>query len=190
MGDVALQTEAGRWRRWRTVNATDNGFPSKITTATRPAPSIGSDAAQATSAAVWELASNAGGKVQNTIKLIFYGAGSENNTFLARLIAWNLAHEGNPDVAVWVPTPLFEVTCTLSTAVGVGSRLIASTDRFADTIALTANSANDDIDISIRSPAANYPGVVKVDMEGPQLLEMIFTTGGVATSCNAAGWMY
>lgn len=191
MGDVSILTQAGRLFRWRTTNATDSSLPSKVATGTKPAVSFGTAAAQATSAAVRELTHpGVGGRVQNTLLLTFYGAGSDDNTFVARAIKWNVVDEGGVDTALWVPIPLFEATVTLSTAVGVSGRLVTNTDRFADTIVLTANSANANVDVSVRSPAANYPAVLKVDMEGPMLLEMIFSTGSSATSCNALGQMF
>ena len=188
---VMLMTQAGHPFRWRTVNATDNGYPSKIPTATEPAESFGSNAAQATSAAVRNIAPKGRGEgpVQNGIAVLFYGAGSDTNTFSARLVKWVLATEGVANDEVWVPVPLFEVQVALSLQVGIGSRMLASTDRFADTITLTGTTAHAS-DVRIRSVANDTIACLKVDLEGPQKLEMIFTTGGSATSCNALSHMY
>lgn len=187
MGDVALMTASHAFRRFRTVSATDNGFPSKLITATEPAPSLGTNAAQATSAAVIQFGSG-GPYSQNGIFIKPYGVGADNNTFSMRLIMWTqiLQQDGDPTVTVWDPTDLFEVQCTLSaTLVGVAGKVVVDTDLFADTITITGATAIANVNVTINSPANNRPAYILVDGLGGKLLEAVFTTGGSATAGNA-----
>ena len=184
-GDVGLMSDAGVWRRWRTTNTTTSSFTTPAVTWLKDFvfQSPGDNASQVTSPARWRAADVAGGKVRNTLKCQFYAVGSDGNTMLARFITWTVLNEGDPSKACVVPDILFEVTCTLSTFAGVGSLYLPSTVLFADTIALTALSANA-VDVVVRSPAANYPATVKVDVEAGQVWEMQFHTNSSATSCN------
>lgn len=194
---VCFATYAGRLHRWRSVFSTDASFPSKVATVTAPTPALGSDAAQANSAAVIEIApplnksknvalAGAGeGYVRSTMVCMFLGTGNDDTTAKARLIKWAVVVEDDWTEMLWVPIVLFEVTYTLSTATGAAGGLFTASHRFADTISLTSNAANDDIDISIRSPANNTIASLKVDIEGPGLLEMIFDRNSSASSCNA-----
>ena len=191
---MKLETVGMRLRRARTVNATDNGYPSKVPTATEPAESQGTNAAQATSAAVINTnnAIRSDGDTQNLVQIIPFGAGSDTNTFSFRAIAWYLLSEGAAQqngTEVWIPVPLAEFQCTMSTPVGVAGKLVVATDRFCDTITLTGTTANS-TEVLITSPANDTIGHVVLDMKGAAKLELIFTTGGSATSCNALVRMY
>ena len=183
--------------RVRGTSATDNGFPARIPTITKPS-GLGDNAAQATASAVINLRNKeTAAGVQNRAKFLFYGVGSNNNTFSARAIAWNRARPrpgdsttppalGGAQEFLWIPVPLFEVAVTLSsTQLGIVNSLIGTTSFFADTIALTGTTANDDVSIDIVSPANDTIGHIVADLKGAELLEVIFTTGGSATSCNA-----
>ena len=197
-----LKTFASRYARWRTTNATDNGYPSKVPTRTAPAESFGTNAAQATSAAVRVLVPGGFTRkgvvvpgsgeacVRSTLEMIFFGAGADTNTFSCRVLKWVAVYEGEPEAALWIPVPLFEVQVTLSTPPGLANAIVNGSQLFADTITLTGTTANDDIDISIRSPANNTIASLKCDLEGAQIIEAIFTTGGSATSCNGLLRMY
>jgi hypothetical protein len=187
-----IETMSTRFRRMRTVNATDNGFPSRIDRATAPPESQGTSAAQATSSAVLDLTTPLGEDMptRNVVMLVPYGAGSDTNTFSMRVIGWTLISEGSRDTEQWRPMVLGEFLCTLSTQVGLAGRLVANTDRYCDTIALVGTTGNDDVSIDIVSPANDTAGHVVVDMKGAQKLEVTFTTGGSATSCNCLVKMY
>lgn len=187
---MILETIAGKYRRVRRVNAADDGFPTKSPTGTEPAPADGNSAAQATAAAVIDLGNRTGGVAQNVATITPYGAGADNATFSMRVIGWRLVHEGLDYESIWIPVVLGEFLCTLSTQVGVAGRVVAETDRLCDTVALVGFTANDDIDVSICSPANNTAGHVTIDLKGFQKLELTFTTGGSATSCNALLAMY
>lgn len=172
----------------RATSATDNGFPSRLPTLTKPS-GLGDAAAQTTSSVLDFGCLSGGGQVQNAAMLMFFGAGANNTTFSARLVAWTLIL-GDPagtasNRPVWMPLDLFEVQVTLSsTPIGVATGIITATDLFADTITLTGTTANANVGIEIVSPANDRPAHLIVDFKGSMLIEPIFTTGGSATNCN------
>jgi hypothetical protein len=150
------------------------------------------DAGTATGASVIRLTDPAlGGRVQNGVNLLFYGTGSDGNTFSARIITWSpIISTGlssvNPTTTLWVPTVLAEVALTLSSSCpGLTGRTIGAGELFADTITLTGTTANAGIDVDIRSPANNTIAQMFADLSGGMELELSFTTGGSVTDCNA-----
>lgn len=182
MLDVSLKTTKGRPFRARATSATDNGYPTRAPTLTAPS-GIGDAAAQTTSA-VWDI--GPADETHNGAVINFFGAGADNATFSARIIKWRKAPgNGTTQADTWIPTVLAELACTLSTQVGVAGGVIVATDRLVDTISLTGTTANDDVSISIVSPANNTMGEVTIDLSGVERLEITFTTGGSATDCNA-----
>jgi hypothetical protein len=112
-----------------------------------------------------------------------------------RVIGWVLARHRGGDVAtpptpLWVPVPLGEFLCTLSTVVGIAGATAVATDRFCDTIAIVSTSGVSGQGLEIYSPADNTIGHVVLDMRGVRKLEITFTTGSSATSCNALAHQY
>lgn len=183
-----VETISQGFQRIRRTNATDNGFPSRLFQVAEPS-GIGDSAAQATASAVFDLAGRCptlGNVVQNGFVLKFYGAGANNATFSVRVIGWRQVMEGGDlNTAGWDPTDLCELACTLSsTPVGLAGRIITATDLFADTIAITGTTANAGVSIDVISPANDRAAHVMLDVKGFQKVEIIFTTGGSATSCN------
>lgn len=182
---VALLTACYPWRRARVNNATDNGFPSKLITATRPS-GIGDNVAQATASAVIDFGID-GPMSQNGMMVKPFGAGSNNNTASMRAIGWSraVAQNNGLDTLVWDPTDLFEVQYTLSsTLVGLAGKILVATDLFADTITLTGTTAIANVNVTINSPANDRPAYLLFDALGFELVEFVFTTGGSATSGN------
>jgi len=172
------------WRRIRRTNTTDASFPSRLIQEGEPS-GIGDSAAQATASAVIDLAQKSA-VVQNGAVLMFYGAGSNNNTFSARIIGWRWMIEGGDrTTAVWVPTVLAELACTLSsTPIGIAGRILANTDLFADTVSITGTTANAGVSIDVVSPANDTPAHVTIDLVGWQKAEITFQTGSSATNAN------
>jgi hypothetical protein len=206
---VALQTLSKYFTRARRTNTTDNGFPTRqgvlagVSAAgvvTEPT-GIGDAAAQTTSA-VFDLTDPAeGGLAENLVIICPFAVGADNNTFSVRVIGWRIAYDRQkphgkypPEVsdAVWIPVLLCEVLCTVSAnAHGAAGGVVLATELFADTIAVVGTSGKDGQNIDINSPANDAnAGCLVVDMKGFQKLELTFTTGGVATSCNALVAMY
>lgn len=191
--EVAMMTRAGPWRKLRSVNETSNGYVSKIPRATSPftAAGLNGDAGTATGASVIQLTNGViGGQAQSGAEFLFYGVGANNTTFSARIIGWSaLTTSGlspvNPETQVWIPVVLVEVQCTLSsTPIGLAGRAIVATELFADTITLVGTTGVAGLDMSITSPANDTIARVFVDLWGHTELEVQFTTGGSATSCN------
>lgn len=178
---MLLETLSQSFRKARSTNQTSNGYVSKVPTATEPK----GDAGTATGASVIDLATG-GHYSQNAVLIVFYGVGSNNNTFSCRLIGWRQVGANNALTDLWIPVPLFEVQVTLSsTPVGVAGHTIVATELFADTIALTGTTANDDVSIDITSPANDTIAHLVADVKGFTKIELSFTTGASATSCNA-----
>lgn len=174
-----LETLSEPFKKARLTNQTSNGYVSKVPTATEPT----GDANTATGSAVIDLTRPEGGVVQNSILAVFYGVGSNDNTFSCRVIGWRKVGT-DPNSLVWVPVVLVEYAVTLSsTPVGILSRDISSTEIFADTISLT--TGNDDVSTDVVSPTGNVIAHAVFDAKGFTKLEFSFTTGGSATSCNA-----
>lgn len=178
---MLLETLSQSFRKARSVNQTSNGYVSKVPTATEPS----GDAGTATGASVFDLSSPTGALSQNGLVAVFYGTGSNNNTFSARLIGWRPVGETNTLTMLWIPVPLIEVAVTLSsTPVGVVGHTIVATELFADTIALTGTTANANVGVELVSPANDTIAILSADLRGFRKLEWSFTTGGSATDCN------
>lgn len=159
--------------RHRTVNATDTSFPSKVPTATKPS----GTGASASAASVAET------KGASNLRVVPFGAGSDTNTFSLRVIGWKFVGTPGSD-ELWVPTVLAEYSCALTTAVGVAAKAVLDTERFCDTLTLTANMGNDGVDTTKFSPGGDLVAHFLVDLKGSDLFELTFDMTG-ATSGNA-----
>jgi hypothetical protein len=144
------------------TNSTDTAFTAPAATATEP---TGDD--------VIDL--SLGSLVPRWVKFVFFGAGTENTTFSARLIGWKKVG------TLWVPYLRTEVACTLSAAVGVSGQPVTNTDRFVDTMTLTTGSATDNI---VVSPAGDVIAHLLANTRGCAKLQVKFDMTG-ATSGNA-----
>lgn len=190
--EILIQTRANPWRKARSVNATNSSFPSKIPTATDPfvAAGVTGDAATATGASVIRLTDqDVGGAAQNGIEIIFFGEGSDTQTFSCRVIGWSpLMTSGlspvNPQTNLWIPMVLLEVSVALSLQTGLAGKAIVATELFADTITLVGTTGVAGIDMNITSPANDTIARMFVDLWGHQAVELTFDMTG-ATSGNA-----
>jgi hypothetical protein len=160
-----MQSLVSGYSKARAVNDTASSFAPKVATVTRPS-GTGIIAIE-----------QVGRFTRNNVIVIPYGIGADNTTMSARVISWREAS------GLWIPTIVCEVACTLSTSIGVAAQTVLDTERFADTLSLTLGNAG--VDCQVFSPANNTPAHVVVDAKGASVLEVIFTTGGSATSCNA-----
>ncbi len=181
------ETLSYQFTKARKVNETSNGYVSKVPTFTAPS----GDAETATGASVQAVAAGIGGTGENCVVICPFGAGSDNATFSVRVIGWRAA----PDPAgltktVWIPMLLAEYACTISTTpVGLAGGYVTATDCFVDTIVKTYPTDSTPSS-DTNSNAANLIACVVVDMKGSQRVELQFTTGASATSCNALIAMY
>lgn len=124
-------TLARPYRKALTTNDNSSSFASKIPTLTEPVNDGVIDLG-------W-FRSNvaAGGTVPQTMRVLPYGLGSDNDVFDMRVISWrHVGTPGYPPAGLWVPTIEVAVTCTISAAVGVAASPVLNTERFADTITI------------------------------------------------------
>lgn len=179
-----IETISQRFKKVRGTNATDASFPSRLPQAARPS-GIGNSAAQATASAVFDLtAGGIGSYIQNSVLVMPFGAGANNNTMSVRIYGWALATEGKVETDIYIPVLLTEIACTLSsTVIGLAGRYVVATDLFADTLTVTYGNAN--VSVEAVSPANDLPAHFIADLKGFELYEMTFTTGSSATNCNA-----
>lgn len=164
----------------RTTNQTSASFVSKVATATEPT-GTGSSAANAS-----VLLMNTGSIAKPPLLQICpFGVGSNNNTFSLRAIGWRQTGPDGATDALWLPVLLAEILCTLSSSCpGVSGKIVADTEYFADTVAVTYGNAN--VSVEVVSPANDIScGHVMVGVKGFPKVELSFSTGGSATSCNA-----
>lgn len=179
---MLLETLTRTWTKARSVNQTSSSFVSKVPTTTEP---LG-DAGTATGACVFDLGLVPGGVVQNSLLLMPYAIGADNVTFSVRVFGWRRAGpasaDGSGTLPLWIPTLMCELACTASAFVGVAGAYVLNTGRFADTLTLTTGDA---AAVGIVSPTGDVAGHAMLDLKGSQKLELTFSTGGVATSCNA-----
>lgn len=161
----AIQTTSQGLQRALATSATDLTFTAKVQTITEPVNDgvINTGFGGATS--------------QNILKVFPFGSTAADTTFDLRVIGWHRTPKG-----LWVPAALFECTCTLSTAAGVGSYEVASTDLVVDTI-VAASAYTSVSSIEVVSPANNTQAYFVLDFKGFQKLEFIFDMTG-ATSGN------
>jgi len=204
---MLLETLSTAFRKVRQTNSTDASFPSRVprlawSGEANNQPSGKGDAAAQTTFAVVDLVAKSSfpdrgpsnGTAQNKVIIVPFGVGSDTQTFKMRLIGWRIAYERDSEenirTAIWIPVTLAEFTATLGTSPGLAGTVEGSAQLFADTIALDGTSGNDDIDISITSPADNTIAHVVVDVKGFEKLEITFDTNSSATSCNALVALY
>ncbi len=178
---TALMTQTSWLRKARSVNQTSASPASKVPTIVEPS----GDAGTATGAAVIELGDRLGG-AQNFVRAMFYGVGTNNQTFSCRVYGWNGVVDTNTGIQLWVPALLAEVAVVLSSTIpGVANSQVLSTELFADTITITGTTAIQGTDIDLKSPANDQVALMVLDMFGFQKLEFAFSTDSSATSCNA-----
>lgn len=158
------------------ANATSANFTAK--TAMRTAEPTGN--------LVIRLSDVFGGVVPSHARFFPYGLGSDNDVFSLRLWGWTRYHTVTTKV-LYLPTMLMEVSCTVSTFVGVAGRDVLNTERFADTISIVATVGQPTVSADVTpsgtlvlySPANDTPGWVQTCLYGSEFLELDFdqTTG-------------
>jgi len=180
VAQTTIGTFCDVFRRALATNAATNGFTALASTLTEPTTATDG---------VIDLAPN-GFIENNNLLLIPFGAGSATNTFKIRIVGWAKANPAplSTSVVCWIPIPLYQFTCTLSTFTGIATGVVLNTDKLCDTIAITLG--NELTDCSKISPAnstaavANVPGQVMVDVKGWNKIQILIDTGGVATNGN------
>lgn len=210
MNAVAVQTSSTRFVKIRQTNSTDPSFPSRVPrigfAGVDNQPSGKGDAAAQTTFAVFDLVGAEdlppgtdrpnvqARQAQNRVILVFFGTSAADQTFKARLIGWRYCTDRNADMvkttSLWIPVTLAEFTVTLGTSPGLAGAIVDNTNFFADTIALSGTSGNDDISIDIVSPADNTIAHVVADLKGFQKYEVTFDRNSSAASANGLVALY
>lgn len=119
------------------------------------------------------------GAVPQRMRLFPYGLGADGDVFVLRVTGWHRIGSGPFPGTLWFPETLAELTCTMSTFVGVAGSPVLATERFADTIVSVttvgepsvASDVTRDGTFVIFSPANNTPAWVLMDTYGCELLQ-------------------
>lgn len=171
------------------TNSTSASFTQWTVTNTEPVGvRMGEDAA---AAGIFNIPSS-GNLVPDKLRISFFGAGSDNDTFSARIIGWE-RRGSNPVTTEWNPIILATFACTLSSMV----RANVATDKIVDTITETSMIAPEprynDLDATpavvyggtciIASPANNFEAFAIVPIYGVEKIQFDFDMTG-ATSGN------
>lgn len=171
-------------------NFSNNGYPTRIPSVTSPAQVAVSTGLQAIGDGVIAFG-HLGADCPRGLLLIPIGTGSDDNTFSITILGWRATRLG-VGLPLWVPTVLGVYQATLGTAVGVVNSDLGTTTRFADTVTMsvgptfvTSGAAPVTEDWFMSSPSNNAIGAIFQRTYGFRYLEVIFTTGGSATDCNA-----
>jgi hypothetical protein len=165
-----------------------NGYPTRVATTTDPA----GDGVVALG--------QGGALTPQWLDLFPVGHGSDDATFTLKVLLWYHTQGITPGTPkIWFFRTLGEWTCTLGTCVGVAGSDLDNTVRFADTITMTGGPTlitNAAAPTTLTaapivekwfntSPTGNVPGTLTVPALGARKAEVIFSTGGSATDCNA-----
>ena len=133
------------------------------------------------------LLGHGGQETASAVKIVFFGVGSDTNTFQANVYGWEVQKATKQgDYDLWVPTLLasFSSIELDSGMPGVVNADIPAADYFAT--AITLGTGNSGISVEVVSPGhgADIAHAI-VDTKGCRFLEVRFGTGSSATSCNA-----
>jgi hypothetical protein len=165
-------------------------------------PSLVTNAANVTAASITEpvptitkpsgdgvlVLGDGGQQTASAIKLVFFGVGSDSNTFVANVYGWEIVPGAGVlgDSDLWVPVLLASFTgITLdSTQPGLAGTLVGATQYFATGITLGTGNQGVGLDVVSGGHVAHEIAHVIIDMKGARLGEVRYGTGSSATSCN------
>lgn len=162
------QVTGRAWKKAFATNQDQTAFASKVATVTKPS-----------NDGVIDLTKD-GIVYPRFMRFIPYGLGSADDTFSLRIWGWARVHASDPKKTLWVPTPIGEFACTISTAVGVAGSPVLDTERFADTIAPVALMLGDikiaagtsvNSETKVLTPANNTPAHVELPLDGWEMIE-------------------
>jgi len=147
------------------------------------------------------LAGDVQGCGPDAIRLMPFGGGSDDDSYLMRVIGWRRMVPLNTSDhrGLWVPPVLAGITVTLSAFVGPSQSNfpLVSTDRFADTLSVTSQpvhsitTTNYDAASFVYSPANDTPGWILVRTFGAELVEIQTADNTTTPTTNAIyNWEY
>lgn len=178
MSERSLFTKAGPFRRVLATNTTASAaYAAKADLTTAPT------VADVDTAAGYVTFDSGGADdfTPNTIQLVFFGAGGNNQTGKCRVHGVRPVRTAAGRVN-FTHVLLAEYVFILSAAVGVSGGAVSASERYADTITRTIGIP--DVADQILSPTGDTPGHVLVDMKGCPIA-LVELTVGDATSANA-----
>lgn len=113
-------------------------------------------------------------------RFLFYGTDAANETATAHLYRW-YGHDddadGTPDL--WIPVLQGVYTITLGTTTGVSGQTVTDTQFFADTIAITGGTGDDQV---VHTNAQNAVAELRVSARGSGYLQLTLQAGTAATA--------
>ncbi len=176
-------------------NFSNNGYPTRAPQTLPPNQTAVSTGLAAIGDGVIPFGHGGGAMSPRGMMLVPIGAGSNDNTFSFTVLGWR-ATKLNVGLPLWVPVPLMICQATLGSGVGIANSDLGASVLFADTITCSVgptliNTAAPNTvppvvpDEFLLSPTGDAVAAVFVRSFGFRFLEVIFTTGGSATSCNA-----
>lgn len=151
-------------------NSTDASYPTRGITAIEP-----------TGDGVIDTAKQ-GAYSQNSLFLVPYGTTTAVQTFNMRVLGWRSV--GSAATNIWVPVPIAELTCVLSTMAGIAGGAVNASQLVCDTISLVAGTATLGLSCEIVSPTGNIACHAVVAIKGFQKVELIFNMESSAVSAN------
>ncbi len=155
------------WEKLLAANDESTSFGALAPTATEP------------TTGVIDLSAGKPGMIPEWVQFVFFGAGSNDQTFSARVVGWDLLG------TTWVPVPLVELAVTLGQSVGAAGLGLVAADRLADTLAFaTAFNALLSPACILTSPTGDLIANALVSPKGHRKLQVQFDMTG-ATSGNA-----
>ena len=167
------------WAQTHATNYSTNGYPTRIPTVTQPS----GDGVIAFG--------HTGEYSPANLILVPYGAGSATNTFSLQVLGWRATKLGI-GAPLCIPVSLGTYAITLGSGTGVAGADLTTAALFATTITMTggptfetSGAAPVVLDWCQISPGSNAIGMISCASFGFRFLEVIYTTGGSATSCNA-----
>lgn len=142
---------ASTLRRALATSSTAGAFTAYIPTITEPS---------GAGVFPFDSALNPGCQTPDLLNVMFFGAGSDNTAFNARIIGWERLADSTVKT-LWIPKILATFTCTRSAMVGVTGCHIVSTDRVVDTLVPATVGPQPNRDGTISAAAALF-GTVQI----------------------------
>jgi hypothetical protein len=162
--------QSNNYRKALATNSTSSSYASKVPTITEPATNSDNG--------IYDV------RVAETLEILPYGIGANNDTFNMRVIGWRQI--GPQATALWIPEILADLAVTLSNSVGVAGATIIATERFADAITVTSGNPA----AVVGTTTAETPLKATISVAGYNKIEFDFDITGTTTSMNALFVLY
>lgn len=150
------------------VNADSSAFTAKTAgTTARPSGNLVFDLSPI-------LGANGGFRARCRLFPIAGSPAASNDTFALRVWGWNRVND--PALpALYVPSILLEIACTVGAMTGVAGSAVLDTELFVDTITLTTEEKVGTVgQTTVLSPANDTPAFAEFRLHGAELLEFDF----------------